>query len=94
MGELINKHIILGVSGSIAAYKACTLASLLVKQGAEVHPVLTRGGAHFVTTETFTALCGRPAVIDEFERPDPSEMSTLLCAKRRMPSSWRPPPPT
>ena len=78
---LNGRRIILGVSGSIAAYKACTLASLMVKAGADVYPVLTRGGARFVTPETFAALCDHPAVIDEFERPDPNEMTHIALAQ-------------
>ncbi|HET6382621.1 MAG TPA: bifunctional phosphopantothenoylcysteine decarboxylase/phosphopantothenate--cysteine ligase CoaBC [Armatimonadota bacterium] len=80
--RLKGRRIVLGVSGSIAAYKACELASLLVKEEAEVYPVLTRGGARFVTPETFSALCGRPTVIDEFDQPDPHEMTHIALAER------------
>ncbi len=52
-------RILLGVSGGIAAYKACTLVRLLVRAGHEVHPVLTAGAERFVTAETFTALARR-----------------------------------
>jgi phosphopantothenoylcysteine decarboxylase/phosphopantothenate--cysteine ligase len=49
-------RILLGVTGGIAAYKACTLVRLLVRAGHDVHPVLTAGAERFVTTETFVAL--------------------------------------
>ena len=54
-------RVILGVTGGIAAYKACELCRLLVKAGHAVTPVLTPGAERFVTTETFEALAGRPA---------------------------------
>jgi phosphopantothenoylcysteine decarboxylase/phosphopantothenate--cysteine ligase len=49
-------RILLGVTGGIAAYKACTLLRLLVRAGHDVHPVLTAGAERFVTAETFHAL--------------------------------------
>ena len=49
-------RILLGVTGGIAAYKACELTRLLVKAGHEVIPLLTRGAQRFVTEETFLAL--------------------------------------
>jgi phosphopantothenoylcysteine decarboxylase/phosphopantothenate--cysteine ligase len=53
-------RILLGVSGGIAAYKACELARLLVKAGHEVIPLVTPGAQRFVTEETFLALARRP----------------------------------
>jgi phosphopantothenoylcysteine decarboxylase / phosphopantothenate---cysteine ligase len=52
-------RILLGVTGGIAAYKACTLVRLLVRAGHEVHPVLTASAERFVAAETFTALARR-----------------------------------
>ena len=49
-------RILVGVTGGIAAYKACELVRLLVKAGHEVHPLVTRGAERFVTAETFHAL--------------------------------------
>lgn len=60
MISLSNKHILLGVSGSIAAYKAAELVRLLRAAQAEVRVVLTEGGAEFVTPLTFQALSGNP----------------------------------
>src|SRR5262245_35430384 len=53
-------RILLGVTGGIAAYKACELTRLLVKNGHEVIPLVTRGAQRFVTEETFLALARRP----------------------------------
>ena len=53
-------RILLGVSGGIAAYKACELTRLLVKQGHDVIPLVTHGAQRFVTEETFLALARRP----------------------------------
>jgi phosphopantothenoylcysteine decarboxylase/phosphopantothenate--cysteine ligase len=58
MHNLCNKHIIVGVSGSIAAYKAAELVRRLREAGADVRVVLTAGGAGFVTPLTFQALSG------------------------------------
>ena len=61
---LHGKTIVLGVSGSIAAYKAADLTSRLVKLGADVFPVLTTGGAKFITPLTLQTLARRPAATD------------------------------
>src|SRR5438132_3813815 len=53
-------RVLLGVSGGIAAYKACELCRLLVKDGHEVVPLVTPGAERFVTAETFRALARRP----------------------------------
>lgn len=58
MAELSRKRIVVGVSGGIAAYKTAELVRLLVKEGAEVHVVLTEAGARFVGAVTFQALSG------------------------------------
>jgi phosphopantothenoylcysteine decarboxylase / phosphopantothenate---cysteine ligase len=59
-------RILLGVTGGIAAYKACTLVRLLVRGGHEVHPVLTAGAERFVTAETFAALARRQPSVDPY----------------------------
>ena len=53
-------RVLLGVTGGIAAYKACALCRLLVKDGHDVVPLVTRGAERFVTAETFRALARRP----------------------------------
>jgi phosphopantothenoylcysteine decarboxylase/phosphopantothenate--cysteine ligase len=60
MNTLINKRILLGISGGIAAYKSCYLVRDLIEQGAEVEVVMSRGSTKFVTPLTFQALSGRP----------------------------------
>ena len=63
---LKDKHIVLGVTGGIAAYKACDLVSRLVKAGAQVRVVLTEHACHFVPPLTFETLSGHPAYTDTF----------------------------
>lgn len=67
-----GKHIVLGISGSIAAYKACTLARLFVKAGAEVQVVITPAGKEFVTPVTLSALTSKPVVSEFFSGRDGS----------------------
>lgn len=62
---LQGKHIILGITGGIAAYKSATLVRLLIKKGAEVQVVITPSGREFITPVTLSALTGKP-VISEF----------------------------
>jgi phosphopantothenoylcysteine decarboxylase / phosphopantothenate---cysteine ligase len=59
-------RVLLGVTGGIAAYKACELCRLLVKDGHDVVPLVTPGAERFVTAETFRALARRPAVDDVY----------------------------
>jgi len=68
---LSGKHVILGVSGGIAAYKSCDLASQLVKEGAVVTVVMTKGAQKLVTPYTFEALTGRPCLTRMFHRIGP-----------------------
>jgi phosphopantothenoylcysteine decarboxylase len=62
-----GKIIVLGVTGSIAAYKAADLISQLRKLGAQVHPVLTAGGAKFITPLTLQTLARQPVAADLWE---------------------------
>jgi len=64
---LKDKNIVLGVTGGIAAYKACDLVSRLNKQGARVRVVLTANAAKFVPPLTFETLSSNPVVTDTFE---------------------------
>ena len=64
MSELKGRKLVLGVTGGVAAYKAAELVRLLGKVGADVHVVLTEGGARFVTAVTFQALSGNPVWTD------------------------------
>lgn len=67
---LQGKHIVLGITGSIAAYKAASLARLFVKEGAEVQIVITPSGKEFITPVTLSALTGKPVVCDFFGAND------------------------
>ena len=71
--RLPGKNIILGVAGGIAAYKACDLASRLVKEGARVTTVLTRNARKFVTPYAFEALTGQPCLTRAFKRIESGE---------------------
>lgn len=63
---LKGKHIVLGISGGIAAYKSVYLLRLLIKAGAEVQVVITPSGKEFITPVTLSALSGKPVISDFF----------------------------
>ncbi len=77
-----NKTVLLGVTGSIAAYKAVDLASKLVQAGANVDVVMTRCATEFVTPLSFTSITHRPTVTDMFEVPDDFEIEHIALAQR------------
>ncbi|MCX9158396.1 bifunctional phosphopantothenoylcysteine decarboxylase/phosphopantothenate--cysteine ligase CoaBC [Niveibacterium sp. 24ML] len=77
MSIFTGKRIVLGISGGIAAYKAADLARQLGKAGADVHCVLTEGGAHFVTPITFQALTGNPAWTDAWDSRQSRNMAHI-----------------
>lgn len=68
-GTLAGKKIILGVTGSIAAYKAAYLASALVQRGADVHVVMTDSARHLIGESTFWSLTGNPVLREMFTPP-------------------------
>jgi len=68
--RLSGKHIILGITGSIAAYKAAYLLRSLVKEGAEVQVVMTPAAKEFITPVTMSALSGKPVATDFFSAND------------------------
>lgn len=67
---LSGKHIILGITGSIAAYKSCLIIRALVKRGAEVQVVITPAGKEFITPITLSALSRHPVISDFFSQRD------------------------
>lgn len=69
---LKNKHIILGITGSIAAYKAAYIIRGLVKKGAEVQVVITPAGKEFITPITLSALSSNPVISEFFSNRDGS----------------------
>lgn len=69
---LEGKHIVLGITGSIAAYKACLIIRGLIKKGAEVQVVITPSGKEFITPLTLSTLTGKPVISEFFDRRDGS----------------------
>lgn len=67
---LKGKKIVLGITGSIAAYKACLLIRQLIKRGAEVHVVITPAGKEFITPITLSALTHKPVISEFFSQRD------------------------
>jgi len=67
---LSGKHIVLGITGSIAAYKSCLIIRALVKRGAEVQVVITPAGKEFITPITLSALSRHPVISNFFSQRD------------------------
>lgn len=82
MGVLAGKEIVLGVTGGIAAYKACEIIREFRKGGASVHVVLTASGAQFITALTLQTLSGNPVVTDLFNLVSESEIGHISLAQR------------
>ena len=78
---LQGKTVLLGVTGSIAAYKAAALASALKKQHCNVHVVLTEHAAQFITPITFETLTGNKCLIDTFDRNFTFQVEHISLAK-------------
>lgn len=72
MKSLEGKHIVVGITGSIAAYKTCSLIRLFVKAGAEVQVVITPAGKEFITPVTLSALTSNPVISEFFAQRDGS----------------------
>lgn len=81
-GTFANREVVLGVTGSIAAYKACELASRLVEYGAKVTAVLTRSAQEFVGAATFEALTGRRVITELFAAGQEAEIAHIAVARR------------
>lgn len=77
-----NKNIVLGVSGGIAAYKACELTSRLKKSNANVDVIMTKSAAEFVTPLTFQSLSLNQVVTDMFDKPKYWEIEHISLAKK------------
>jgi phosphopantothenoylcysteine decarboxylase/phosphopantothenate--cysteine ligase len=76
-----GSRVLLGVTGGIAAYKACELAREFVRHGVEVDTVLTANAARFVTPLTFSSLTGRPALVEMFSSSGTPEYRHLDLAR-------------
>ncbi len=79
--NLAGKRILLGVSGSIAAYKAADVCSRLAKAGADVHVALTPNAAQFIGVATFRALSRNPVLVDVFDEPQAARIAHIDLAQ-------------
>jgi len=79
---LKGKFVVLGVTGSIAAYKSVELVRLLKKEGANVQVVMTRSGCEFVRPLTFQVLSQNPVIIDMFKEPSRWEVEHVALADK------------
>ncbi len=77
MSDLSNKHIVLGLSGGIACYKAAELCRALVKQGATVQVVMTEAAAQFVTPVTMQALSNQAVYVSQWDPREPNNMAHI-----------------
>ncbi len=77
MSELLDKHIVLGLSGGVACYKAAELCRALVKQGATVQVVMTEAAAQFITPVTMQALSNRPVFVSQWDAREPNNMAHI-----------------
>lgn len=79
---LQGKTVVLGVTGSIAAYKIASLASKLVKLHADVHVLMTQNATNFITPITFETLIGNKCLIDTFDRNFQFDVAHVSLAKK------------
>ena len=79
---LEGKHIVLGVTGSIAAYKIASLASMLAKKHADVTVIMTRNATNFINPITFESLTGNKCLVDTFDRNFEFQVEHVSLAKQ------------
>ena len=79
---LKGKTVVLGVTGGIAAYKIASLASMLVKQHANVQVIMTENATNFITPTTFETLTGNKCLVDTFDRNFQFQVEHVALAKR------------
>lgn len=79
---LKGKHIVLGVTGSIAAYKIASLASMLVKKQADVTVIMTKNATNFINPITFESLTGNRCLVDTFDRNFEFQVEHVSLAKQ------------
>ena len=75
-------NIVVGITGGIAAYKACGIVSFLKQQGANVDVIMTKNACEFITPLTLETLSSNKVVIDMFDRPDYMEVGHISLAKK------------
>jgi len=79
---LVGKTVVLGITGSIAAYKGVEVARRLMDLGAEVHATITSAGVQFITPLTLRTLTGNPVTTDMFEDPNEWDVKHVSLARR------------
>lgn len=79
---LKGKTVVLGATGGIAAYKIASLASMLVKQHADVQVIMTENATNFITPTTFETLTGNKCLVDTFDRNFQFQVEHVALAKR------------
>jgi phosphopantothenoylcysteine decarboxylase/phosphopantothenate--cysteine ligase len=79
---MTKKNIVLGVTGSIAAYKACDIISSLKKKGHDITCLMTREAEEFITPLTLETISGNKVYKDMFQLPDKREIAHVSLAKR------------
>ena len=79
---LQGKHVVLGVTGSIAAYKIASLASMLKKQAADVTVIMTQNATNFINPITFESLTGNKCLVDTFDRNFQHSVEHVSLAKQ------------
>ena len=79
---LKGKHVVLGITGSIAAYKTAGLASMLVKKGCHVHILMTENATNFINPITFETLTGNKCLVDTFDRNFEFSVEHVALAKQ------------
>lgn len=82
MGVMSGKELVLGVTGGIAAYKACEIARTIRTEGGNVHAILTKAGSEFITPLTLQTLTKNPVVTDLFNLISESEIGHISLAQR------------
>lgn len=75
-------NIVIGISGGIAAYKACGIVSFLKQQGANIDVIMTRNACEFITPLTLETLSGNKVIVDMFKRPDHMEVEHISLATK------------
>ena len=77
-----NLNIVIGITGGISAYKACSIVNYLKGQGASVDVIMTKNACKFITPLTLETLSGNKVITDMFERPDYIDVKHISIAKK------------
>ena len=75
-------NIVVGITGGIAAYKACGIVSYLKSEGANINVIMTKNACEFITPLTLETLSGNKVITDMFERPDHIDVKHISLAKK------------